>query len=615
MKWITWSGEKRRQREAAKQNRSIDAAAGRVSAHVRTMLAVAALWSLLAIDGPRAHGVVLLQFEPGGPLHAYRRDPAEREWNDARLLAGAGSYRGAAGHLITIANLAEQRWAEQLAGPNNTWIGLTDHESFGGAEFGNQEVAPRPTVPQLAPAGPGQRGQGWVWITGEPATFQSWSSFEPNSDGDEDAAHLRSDGPWSDDRAGAALGQGGAAHAALIEYDVNLSAATVDAFKVKFHKHYNGVTNLAIADDVVAGIYPSTVTTAQLPVLNLRDSGSDANAPGGLPVPGLTQDAGNDHFVSVNTATLNVASDGIYTFFFNSDDGGRLRIDGLTVADFFGSRGPHNTIAAPIHLSPGQHALEFLWFENTGGAGAEVGYAPGAKGELDFDFRLLGDSSQGIALAGPIQSTTYQVTLFPDFGLDSGQGLTPYEAAQRMLDGTLPTTQFEYFADVLNMNEKGTTSFFGNDDPFLGMNATNRERYALEATALLEILEGGVYTFGTRSDGGAVLTIDGATVIFDASLPGRNAFGSVMLNPGLHPVQLVMWADGPQSEIELFAALGQFTSFNAQAFRLVGDIDNGGLRVTQAAPRSVQVIPEPMTALTWTILVTVLGGRRRPSRR
>ena len=578
-------------------------------------------WAWRAMSGlrraGRANGVVLVEVEPGGPLHAYQLDRTPREWDDARLFAASQTYRGVPGHLMTITHSIEQFWAQQIAPHQDTWIGLTDQEVRGGSEGGDQTGLPRPHAGTGLPPAPGQRGHGWVWVTGEPVTYENWGTFEPNDSGGEDAVNLRPDGLWNDDRAGAVYGQGGRNMVSIIEYDVSANPATVDAFKVTLAKHYNGVTNLAIADDVAAGVYPSVMTTGQLPLLDLRDSGGDANAPFGQPLPGLTQDVDDNHFVSVNTATLDVASDGMYTFAFNSDDGGRLTIDGIVVAEYFASRGSSNSIAFPVELTAGHHTLEFIWFENGGGAQAEVGYAAGIKAQLDGDFTLVGDPSKGIGLVGSIESTTYKVTLPSNLSITDNLPLDGFQIANNLLDGTTPATKFQYFADVINFSENGTASFFGNDDPYLGLKETqNRERYVLEATALLEIVEAGTYTFGTRSDNGAVLTIGGTDVISDISMSGRNAFGSIFLTPGLHPLRLVHWTDSPQAELELFAALGDFTSFDAQLFRLVGDVANGGLRVTQnTQPRSAPGVPEPSHLVLLGAWALLSHRRRRAASR
>lgn len=567
---------------------------------------------IAAVSWPMTADALIVHQNASGTFSAYRIDAVEREWDDARLHAATTSYLGVAGHLVTISNLTEQRRVEQLTF-GETWIGLTDADALGGQEFGNTGQLPQPVSGSGAVPVAGQLGAGWKWITGEPLGFQYWAHGEPNDFFGEDAALLRADGLWNDNKAGSALGQGGPRFPSLIEYDLPSGAAPSDLFKVKLVKHYNGVTNLDVADAVLRGDIPSTSFTGDLTLMNLRDSGSDANLPGGSALPGLIQDVDNNHFVSRNVATLDVATAGLYTFAFNSGDGGRLSIDGVVLAESFGSHGPRNRFAAPIHLSEGLHEFEFIWFENSGDAQGEVGYAPGAKGALDADFRPVGDSSQGITIVGSIRSMTNLVSSIPDLNIHGVANLPGFTAGELLLNGTSPGVTYEFFADVLNFTERGTDLFFGDDDAFPGLVETNRANFAVSASAMVEIGEAGLYTFGTRSSAGARLIIDDILVINDETLSGRNAFGSILLAPGLHSLELLYYSNGENVELELFAARGQFGSFDQDAFRLVGDVSDGGLRVTQPQLRSATSVPEPSMVLTLIASVTVATRRRRPS--
>lgn len=104
--------------------------------------------------------------------------------------------------------------------------------------------------------------------------------------------------------------------------------------------------------------------------------------------------------------------------------------------------------------------------------------------------------------------------------------------------------------------------------------------------------------------------------IADEAMPGKNAFASIFLTAGLHPLRLLMSDDGGSAELELFSAIGTFTSFNAQAFRLVGEVENGGLRVTQL----VAAVPEPASIVTLglagvSLLVGAVGANNSTRRR
>ena len=100
--------------------------------------------------------------------------------------------------------------------------------------------------------------------------------------------------------------------------------------------------------------------------------------------------------------------------------------------------------------------------------------------------------------------------------------------------------------------------------------------------------QGGTWTFGTNSDDGLRLRIDGQTVINDDSLHApQNRFGQANLTAGPHALELVFFERGGGAEVELFAAKGSYTTFNANAFDLVGDVANGGLAV-ETIPGSLE---------------------------
>lgn len=68
------------------------------------------------------------------------------------------------------------------------------------------------------------------------------------------------------------------------------------------------------------------------------------------------------------------------------------------------------------------------------------------------------------------------------------------------------------------------------------------ELFALKATCLIAIPTAGVWTFGTNSDDGVRLRIDGASVITDNSLHSNaDRFGTVTLTAGIHSLELVFF--------------------------------------------------------------------------
>jgi hypothetical protein len=130
------------------------------------------------------------------------------------------------------------------------------------------------------------------------------------------------------------------------------------------------VNSLSICDQLFAGtIVPSgTFTQSGLASINQGDGavgvfvGGEGFPPGG----------NGDNFVVKSTATLRVFFSGYYTFGINNDDGGRLRIDGQDVIVDDTNHGPTSFLSSPKFLTAGDHAIEYLYFEQGGGFAGEV---------------------------------------------------------------------------------------------------------------------------------------------------------------------------------------------------------------------------------------------------
>ena len=119
--------------------------------------------------------------------------------------------------------------------------------------------------------------------------------------------------------------------------------------------------------------------------------------------------------------------------------------------------------------------------------------------------------------------------------------------------------------------------FTGNSSPPGG----SGENYVIKATGWVDITTAGVYTFGTNSDDGVRLKIDGVTIINDDTSHGPlDFFGTRNLSVGLHTFEVVMFQGNGGNCLEFFAAQGSYSSWDANAFRLVGDTANGGLPAT-----------------------------------
>ena len=135
---------------------------------------------------------------------------------------------------------------------------------------------------------------------------------------------------------------------------------------------------------------------------------------------------------------------------------------------------------------------------------------------------------------------------------------------------------------VINYLNTGSSANFGGDAPFpsttIGQDVND---YVMLANASVLIPTAGEWTFGVNSDDGFGLSLTREPHVFAMSYPGTRGPGNTLAvfnipEPGGYDLRLVMFERGGGSEVELFAAQGNHSSFNGN-FELVGDTANGGL--------------------------------------
>jgi len=141
-------------------------------------------------------------------------------------------------------------------------------------------------------------------------------------------------------------------------------------------------------------------------------------------------------------------------------------------------------------------------------------------------------------------------------------------------------------ASFINYYNTGDLGHFGNDNAFPGTVIGNDvEDFIILATGTVLIPQTGYWTFGVNSDDGFGLKLTkGATTWLNISYPDPrgpgDSFGQVNITQtGVYNVRLVFYEQGGGSELELFAAKGNFTAFNPTDFYLVGDLASGGLQL------------------------------------
>ncbi|MEX2187248.1 MAG: lamin tail domain-containing protein [Pirellulales bacterium] len=184
-----------------------------------------------------------------------------------------------------------------------------------------------------------------------------------------------------------------------IGYDTANGASNFD---VKVWYSTVTITNLAQSDAAIAGqnvTAQSPFSDTPLVVNYIDDDGAgDAHYAGTTRFPGNVA-GGQDNFVMRATTSFFIRPEqaGVWTFGFNSDDGGRLRIDGgnVIVDD---TNHPPGDFLGSISLTAGLHTLEYVYWEQGGGAEAELFAASGLKSAWDGSFSLVGDPNGALPL-------------------------------------------------------------------------------------------------------------------------------------------------------------------------------------------------------------------------
>ena len=153
----------------------------------------------------------------------------------------------------------------------------------------------------------------------------------------------------------------------------------------------------------------------------------------------------------------------------------------------------------------------------------------------------------------------------------SSANITNLVLAETLLNTDIGKTgEFAHAIGVINYNDDG---YFRDETyPFPGSSSTNitgaGENFAMRATGKINLLASGAVTFGTLSDDGVRLRVDGGTVLeIDGLVGGLTVFGTTNLTAGSHSVELT-FAQGPvNAHVELFVAreLGTWTNFTPGA--------------------------------------------------
>lgn len=156
------------------------------------------------------------------------------------------------------------------------------------------------------------------------------------------------------------------------------------------------ITGLAYSDNMlINGVNVASQFTGPISYVDFADYNTVGRFPGALPFPGRASLTDVNNIVLNVTGTIIVPTTGTYTFAVRSDDGSRIKIDGVTVFadDTFHGEAEYYTT---VNLTAGAHSLDFLFFEGGGGGQVELFVAAGSHASYNGAFSLLRSYPLGI---------------------------------------------------------------------------------------------------------------------------------------------------------------------------------------------------------------------------
>jgi|GEM_PF-1106462 len=212
------------------------------------------------------------------------------------------------------------------------------------------------------------------------------------------------------------------------------------------------------------------------------------------------------------TGYINVPSDGKYTFYISSDDGSKLYIDGVQVANNDGPHGQQEN-SGTIGLQAGMHAISVGYFNQTGGKVLQVSYAgPGVSKQLVPSSALYQVSNSNFFAASQPSNTV------------NGLNYQYYEA-----------TNYDAVPDFTTVTPVKTGTVTNFD-----ISVANRaQQFAINFTGYINVPSDGQYTFYTSSDDGSNLYIDGVRVVNNDGPHGEQQnSGTIKLKAGMHTISV-----------------------------------------------------------------------------
>lgn len=181
--------------------------------------------------------------------------------------------------------------------------------------------------------------------------------------------------------------------------------------QVAAHPDFGGVDSIATCEALLAlpKDHPNILSeaTAIVPRINHLGDGDDGNYGANLELPNGVAEP----YALKATGVITIPAAGDYVFGLNSDDGGRIKIDGAAVMIDDSNHGPEDHLSAPVRLTAGSHTVEIIMWEGGGGDCVEFFAKAGRDTTWDADFKLVGSPDGLAVVTTPLGSTVSPLAL------------------------------------------------------------------------------------------------------------------------------------------------------------------------------------------------------------
>jgi hypothetical protein len=256
--------------------------------------------------------------------------------------------------------------------------------------------------------------------------------------------------------------------------------------------------------------------------------------------------------------------------------------DGVTIAHQYAPEFPKQLTDFSYGL--GQYATELV------PTGARASYhVPTAADEgknwtsLDFDDSSWNSGSTGIGFGSTTQG--FEVIYYK-----ANTTVSNLDTAELVINN--PSYQSEVAsetASVINYFNTGSEGHFTDNNPFPSTNiGDDVDDFVVLVTGKVLIPIAGDWSFGVNSDDGFGLQMTNGSSVITFSYPSPRSPSDTIEtfnvpDSGFYNLRLVFYERGGGSGLELFAAQGRHSSFNASRFRLIGDFAKSGLYVMSSS--------------------------------